>query len=105
VLYLAKVHSHFEKAKELFNALVAIPLGLDASGSRLIALLDTRRWFHGGNSRCPVSCHTGLGLGKLRALSAESHPLPQTFPGDARHQAESARGLYALTNKATVIAM
>ncbi len=30
-LYLARVDSHFEKAKELFNSLVAIPLGSDVS--------------------------------------------------------------------------
>src|SRR3989442_1022135 len=30
-LYLARVDSHFEKAKELFNSVVAIPLGSDAS--------------------------------------------------------------------------
>ena len=31
-LYLARVDSHFDKAKELFDSLVAIPLGSDASG-------------------------------------------------------------------------
>ncbi len=30
-LYLARVDSHFDKAKELFDSLVAIPLGSDAS--------------------------------------------------------------------------
>ena len=30
-LYLARVDSHFEKAKELFNSVVAIPLGSDVS--------------------------------------------------------------------------
>src|SRR5258708_36287009 len=35
VLYLARVDSHFEKAKELFNALVTVPLGSDASADLL----------------------------------------------------------------------
>ena len=30
-LYLARVDSHFEKAKELFNSLVVIPVGSDVS--------------------------------------------------------------------------
>jgi hypothetical protein len=30
-LYLARIDSHFEKAKELFNSVVTIPLGSDAS--------------------------------------------------------------------------
>jgi hypothetical protein len=30
-LYLARVDSHFEKAKELFNSVMAVPLGSDVS--------------------------------------------------------------------------
>ena len=37
-LYLARVDSHFEKAKELFDSLVTIPLGSDVSAD-LLALL------------------------------------------------------------------
>jgi hypothetical protein len=37
-LYLARVDSHFEKAKELFDSLVTIPLGSDVS-------LDVLRYF------------------------------------------------------------
>jgi hypothetical protein len=35
VLYLARVDSHFEKAKELFDSLVTIPLGSDVSADLL----------------------------------------------------------------------
>src|SRR5229473_2588321 len=38
-LYLARIDSHFEKAKELFDSLVAIPLGSDIS-------VDLFRYFH-----------------------------------------------------------
>jgi len=34
-LYLARVDSHFEKAKELFDSLVGIPLGSDVSAELL----------------------------------------------------------------------
>jgi len=44
VLYLAKVHSHFEKAKELFNALVAVPLGSDASAELLRYFQIRKAW-------------------------------------------------------------
>jgi len=44
VLYLAKVHSHFEKAKELFNALVAVPLGSDASAELLRYFQIQKAW-------------------------------------------------------------
>jgi len=44
VLYLARVDSHFEKAKELFNALVAVPLGSDASAELLRYFQIQKAW-------------------------------------------------------------
>src|SRR5260370_9564958 len=43
-LYLARVDSHFEKAKELFDSLVAIPLGSDASADLLRYFQIPRAW-------------------------------------------------------------
>ena len=43
-LYLAKVDSHFEKAKELFDSLVAIPLGSDASADLLRYFQIRKAW-------------------------------------------------------------
>jgi hypothetical protein len=53
VLYLARVDSHFEKAKELFNSLVAVPLGSDASA-------DLMRYFR---------IRKGWDLGRYRSLT------------------------------------
>ncbi|MGC2529519.1 MAG: hypothetical protein WA639_17345 [Candidatus Acidiferrum sp.] len=44
VLYLASVDLHFGKAKELFNALVAIPLGSDASAELLRYFQIRKAW-------------------------------------------------------------
>jgi hypothetical protein len=44
VLYLARVESHFEKAKELFSALVAVPLGSDASADLLRYFRIQKAW-------------------------------------------------------------
>jgi len=44
VLYLARVDSHFEKAKELFNSLVAVPLGSDASADLLRYFQIRKAW-------------------------------------------------------------
>ncbi|PYT51695.1 MAG: hypothetical protein DMG44_01305 [Acidobacteria bacterium] len=44
VLYLARVDSYFEKAKELFNALVAVPLGSDASADLLRYFQVRKAW-------------------------------------------------------------
>jgi len=44
VLYLARVDSHFEKAKELFNALVGVPLGSDASAELLRYFQIQKTW-------------------------------------------------------------
>ena len=44
VLYLARVESHFEKAKELFNSLVAVPLGSDASADLLRYFQIRKGW-------------------------------------------------------------
>jgi hypothetical protein len=44
VLYLARVDSHFEEAKELFNALVAVPLGSDASAELLRYFQIQKAW-------------------------------------------------------------
>jgi hypothetical protein len=44
VLYLAGVDLHFGKAKELFNALVAVPLGSDASGDLLRYFQIRKAW-------------------------------------------------------------
>jgi hypothetical protein len=41
-LYLARFDTHFEKARELFNALVTIPLGSDAS-AELLRYFDIRK--------------------------------------------------------------
>src|SRR5258708_19434092 len=43
-LYLARVDSHFEKAKELFDSLVAIPLGSDASADLLRYFQIRKAW-------------------------------------------------------------
>jgi hypothetical protein len=43
-LYLARVDSHFEKAKELFNSLVVIPLGIDASADLLRYFQVRKAW-------------------------------------------------------------
>ena len=43
-LYLARVNSHFEKAKELFDSLVAIPLGSDASADLLRYFQIRKAW-------------------------------------------------------------
>jgi hypothetical protein len=43
-LYLARVDSHFEKAKELFNSLVVIPLGFDASADLLRYFQVRKAW-------------------------------------------------------------
>ena len=44
MLYLAKVHAYFEKAKELFNALVTVPLGSDASADLLRYFQIRKAW-------------------------------------------------------------
>jgi hypothetical protein len=44
VLYLARVDSHFEKAKELFNALVTVPLESDASADLLRYFKIQKAW-------------------------------------------------------------
>jgi len=44
VLYLARVDLHFGKAKELFNALVAVPLGSDASADLLRYFQIRKAW-------------------------------------------------------------
>jgi hypothetical protein len=44
VLYLARVDLHFGKAKELFNALVAVPLGSDASAELLRYFQIRKAW-------------------------------------------------------------
>src|SRR5712692_9677768 len=44
VLYLGRVDLHFGKAKELFNALVAVPLGSDASGDLLRYFQIQKAW-------------------------------------------------------------
>jgi len=44
VLYLARVESHFEKAKGLFNSLVAVPLGSDASADLLRYFQIRKGW-------------------------------------------------------------
>jgi hypothetical protein len=43
-LYLARVDSHFQKAKELFDSLVAIPLGSDASADLLRYFQVRKAW-------------------------------------------------------------
>lgn len=43
-LYLARVDSHFEKAKDLFNSLVAIPLGSDVSVDLLRYFQIRKAW-------------------------------------------------------------
>lgn len=43
-LYLARVDSHFEKAKELFDSLVAIPLSSDASADLLRYFQIRKAW-------------------------------------------------------------
>jgi hypothetical protein len=43
-LYLARMNSHFEKAKELFNSLVAIPLGSDVSVDLLRYFQIRKAW-------------------------------------------------------------
>ena len=43
-LYLARLDSHFEKAKELFNSLVAIPLGSDVSAELLRYFQIRKAW-------------------------------------------------------------
>ena len=43
-LYLARVDSHFEKAKELFNSLVTIPLGSDVSADLLRYFQIRKTW-------------------------------------------------------------
>ncbi len=43
-LYLARVDSHFQKAKELFESLVAIPLGSDVSADLLRYFQIRRAW-------------------------------------------------------------
>src|SRR5258708_15684269 len=43
-LYLARVDSHFEKAKELFDSLVAIPLGSDVSAELLRYFQICKAW-------------------------------------------------------------
>ena len=43
-LYLARVDSHFENARELFNALVTIPLGSDVSGDLLRYFQIRKTW-------------------------------------------------------------
>ena len=43
-LYLARVDSHFEKAKELFDSLVAIPLGSDVSAELLRYFQIRKAW-------------------------------------------------------------
>ena len=44
VLYMARANSHFEKAKELFNSLVAIPLGSDVSADLLRYYQIRKSW-------------------------------------------------------------
>jgi len=43
-LYLARVDSHFEKAKEVFNSLVAIPLGSDVSADLIRYFQIRKAW-------------------------------------------------------------
>jgi hypothetical protein len=43
-LYLARVDSHFERAQELFNSLVAIPLGSDVSADLLRYFQIRKAW-------------------------------------------------------------
>ena len=43
-LYLARVDSHFEKAKELFDSLVGIPLGSDVSAELLRYFRIRKAW-------------------------------------------------------------
>jgi hypothetical protein len=43
-LYLARFDSHFEKAKELFNSLVTIPLGLDVSADLVRYFQIRKAW-------------------------------------------------------------
>jgi hypothetical protein len=43
-LYLARVDSHFQKAKELFDSLVAIPLGSDVSADLLRYFYIRKAW-------------------------------------------------------------
>jgi hypothetical protein len=43
-LYLARFNSHFEKAKELFNSLVTIPLGCDVSADLLRYFQTRKAW-------------------------------------------------------------
>jgi len=43
-LYLARLDSHFEKAKELFDSLVAIPLGSDVSADLLRYFQIRKAW-------------------------------------------------------------
>ncbi|MGH9698626.1 MAG: hypothetical protein ACRD5R_05645 [Candidatus Acidiferrales bacterium] len=43
-LYLARVDSHFQKAKELFNSLVTIPLGSDVSADLLRYFQIRKTW-------------------------------------------------------------
>jgi hypothetical protein len=43
-LYLARLDSHFEKAKELFDSFVAIPLGSDASADLVRYLQIRKAW-------------------------------------------------------------
>jgi len=43
-LYLARIDSHFEKAKELFDSLVAIPLGSDVSADLLRYFQIQKAW-------------------------------------------------------------
>src|SRR5258705_11890227 len=43
-LYLARVDSHFEKAKELFDSLVTIPLGSDVSADLLRYFQIRKTW-------------------------------------------------------------
>ena len=43
-LYLARLDSHFEKAKEIFNSLVTIPLGSNASGDLIRYFQIRKAW-------------------------------------------------------------
>jgi hypothetical protein len=98
-LYLARVDSHFEKAKELFDSLVAIPLGSDVSGdllryfqirkasdlSRYASLTEADLIFHNqAKSRFAGERfeHLYRGWKVGRVTETDIH---QDFPGSNRH--------------------
>src|SRR5260370_10905398 len=71
-LYLARVDSHFEKAKELFDSLVGIPLGSDVSAELLRYFRIRKAWdlgrytsFPEADLSFPYQAHTRFGCSRL----------------------------------------